>query len=38
MTLMLIKYQSLKKNHMAQNIHLDTLSDTTIMMLLDRYA
>ena len=33
MTLMLIKYQSLKKNHTAKKIHLNTLSDTMIMML-----
>ena len=37
-TLMLIKYEFLKKNHMVQKIHLNTLLDTMIMMLLDRYA
>ena len=38
MTLMSIKYLFLKKNHMAQEIHLNTLLDTMIIMLLDRYA
>ena len=28
----------LKKNHMAQKIHLNTLLDTMIMMLLDHYV
>ena len=37
-TLMLIKYEFLKKNHMVQKIHLNTLLDTMIMMLLDHYA
>ena len=37
MTLMLIKYQFLKKNHMVQKIHLNTLLDTMIMMLFDHY-
>ena len=35
---MLIKYQFLKNNHIAQKLDLNTLSDTMIMMLLDRYA
>ena len=34
MTLVLIKYYFLKKNHMVQRIHLNTLLDTMIMMLL----
>ena len=38
MTLMLIKYQFLKKNHMVQKIHLNTLLDTMIMMLFDHYG
>ena len=38
MILILIKYQFLKKNHMAQIIHLNTLLDTMIMMLLDHYV
>ena len=38
MALMSIKYYFLKKNHMAQKIYSKTLSDTKIMMLLDRYA
>ena len=38
MTLMFIKYFFLEKNHMEQKIHLDTLLDTIIMMLLDHYA
>ena len=37
MTLMLIKYQFLKKNPMAQIIHLDTLLDKMIIMLLDHH-
>ena len=36
MTLILIKYWSLKKNHMAQKINLNTLSNK--MMILDHYA
>ena len=36
MILMLIKYQFLKKN-MAKIIHLNTLLDKMIMMLLDHY-
>ena len=35
MTLMLMKYQFLKKNHVAQRMHLNTLLDIMIMMLLD---
>ena len=34
--LMLLKYLFLKKNRMVHRIHLNTLLDTTIMMLLDR--
>ena len=34
----LIKYKSLKKNHMTQKILLNTLLDTMIMILLDHYA
>ena len=34
--LMLLKYLFLKKNRMVHIIHLNTLMDTTIMMLLDR--
>ena len=37
MILMLIKYWSLKKKHMANIIHLNTLLDIMIMMLLDHY-
>ena len=37
MILMLIKYQSLKKNNMANIIHLNTLLGIMIMMLLDHY-
>ena len=32
-----MKYQSLKKNHMANKIHLNTLLGIMIMMLLDHY-
>ena len=35
MTLMLMKYQFLKKNHVAQRMHLNTLLDIMIMMSLD---
>ena len=35
--LMLIKYLSLKKNNMANIIHLNTLLGIMIMMLLDHY-
>ena len=38
MILMLIKYQSLKKNNMVKIIHLYTLLDIMIMMLLDHYV
>ena len=38
MILMLIKYWSLKKKHMANIIHLNTLLDIMIMMLLDHYV
>ena len=38
MTLMLIVYSFLKKNHTAQKIHLNTLLDIMIMILLDHYA
>ena len=38
MILRLIKDQSPKKNDMVQRIHLITLLDTMITMLLDRYA
>ena len=38
MKLMLMKYQFLKNNHMAQRIHLNTLLDTMIMVLLDHYV
>ena len=34
---MLIKYKSLKKNNMANIIHLNTLLGIMIMMLLDHY-
>ena len=33
-----IKYQFLKKNHMTQIMHLNTLFDIMIMMLLDHYV
>ena len=36
--LMLIKYKFLKKNHVAQRMLLNTLSDMMIMMLLDHYV
>ena len=36
--LMLIKYYFLKKNHMAKIIHLYTLLDIMIMMLLGHYV
>ena len=32
------KYQFLKKNHMAQRMHLNTLLDIMIMILLDHYV
>ena len=32
------KYQFLKKNHMVQRIHLNTLLDTMIKMLLDHFV
>ena len=35
---MLVKYYLLKKNHMVQKIHLNTLLETMIMMLLGHYA
>ena len=35
MILMLIKYWSLKKNNMVKTIHLNTLLDIMIMILLD---
>ena len=38
MTLMLMKYKSLKKNRMVQKIYLNTLLDAMIMMLLDHCA
>ena len=38
MTLILIKYSFLKKEHIVQKIHLNILLDTMIMMLLDHYA
>ena len=38
MILMLIKYQSLKKNNMVKIIHLYTSLDIMIMMLLDHYV
>ena len=37
MILMLIKYQSLKKNNMVNIIHLNTLLGIMIMVLLDHY-
>ena len=37
MSLMLIKYWSLKKYHMAKIIHLNNLLDIMIMILLDHY-
>ena len=37
-TLMLVKYQSLKKNDMVQRIHLNTLSGMMIVMLVDHYV
>ena len=37
MILMLVKYESLKKNHMAQIMHLNTLLDIMTMMPLDHY-
>ena len=37
MILMLIKYQSLKKNNTANIIHLNTLLGITIMTLLDHF-
>ena len=37
MVLMLIKYWSLKKYHKAKIIHLNTLLDIMIMILLDHY-
>ena len=36
--LMLIKYKFLKKNHIAQRMLLNTLSDMMIMMLLYHYV
>ena len=38
MTLMLVKYKFLKKNHKTQRMRLNTLSDIMIMMLLDHYV
>ena len=38
MTLMLIKYQFLKKNHTVQRMRLYALLDIMIMMLLDHYV
>ena len=38
MILMLIKYWSLKKKNMANIIHLNTLLDIMILMLLDHYV
>ena len=38
MILMLIKYQSLKKNNMVNIIHLNTLLDIMITMLLNHYT
>ena len=35
---MSIKYQFLKKNHMVQKVHLNTLLDIMIMMILDHYV
>ena len=32
------KHYFLKKNHMAHRIHLNTLLDTMIMMIVDRYV
>ena len=37
MSLMLIKYWSLKKYHMAKIIHLNNLLDIMTMILLDHY-
>ena len=34
---MLIKYYSLRNKHMVQRIHLNTLLDIMIMMLLEHY-
>ena len=34
----LIRYQFLKKSHTAQKMHLNTLLDIMIMMLLDHYV
>ena len=36
--LMLIKHYFLKKNHMVHRIHLNTLLDTMIMMVVDCYV
>ena len=38
MTLMLIKYQFLEKNHIVQKIHSSALLDRMILMLLDLYT
>ena len=38
MTLMLTIYKFQKKNYMIQKMHLNTLLDIMIMMLLDRYV
>ena len=38
MKLMLIIYSFLKQKHMTQKIHLNTLLDIMIMILLDHYA
>ena len=35
---MLIKYESQKKNHMVQKVHLNILLGIMIMMLLDQYV
>ena len=38
MTLILIKYYVLKKNHMAQKFHSNILLDVMVMINLDLYA
>ena len=35
---MLIKYESLKKNHMVKKIHLNTPLDITMIKPLDHYV
>ena len=38
MILVLVKYKFLKKKHTTKRIHLNTLFDIMIMMLLDHYV